>query len=148
MPSLLDKKDDGSVNTYGGRSCRHFFCGVPMSKPVTVNKPWSPLTAKVFVPSRLQYAEAGIDWRLRNNDMIKIKPEGFRAPSEEEENRLLERMKIDPMCGITLLGKQEVPQAARVEVEKNAKLQHQLDQANAELEELRAMLAESTKPKA
>jgi len=118
-----------------------------MSKTVMANKAWSPLTAKIFVPARIQYAEAGIDWRLLNNDMVKIKPEGFRAPSEEEENRLLERMKIDPMCGITLLGKQEVPQAARAEVEKSTRLQHELDQKNAELEELRAMLADATKPK-
>lgn len=119
-----------------------------MTKTATATKSWSKTTAQVFVPSRLQYAEAGIDWRLGNNEMVKIRPEGFRAPSEEEENRILERMRIDPMCGITLLGKQEIPAAAREEAAKNVKLQHEIDQMRAELEEMRAQLDALTKPKA
>lgn len=123
-----------------------------MVKTVTSNKPWSPLTAKVFVPSRLQYSEAGIDWRLKNKDTVKIRPEGYRAPSEEEEIRLLEFMRIDPMCGFCLLGNQEVPAAAREEVAKNVRLQHENDQMKSELEDLRAQLAEAkmdqaTRPK-
>lgn len=118
-----------------------------MLSPKVAVKVWKKETAVVFVPSRLQYAEAGIDWRLQNNDMVKIKPEGYRAPSEEEEMRLLERIKIDSFCGITVLGKQEVPAAARVEMEKNTKLQQENDQMRAELDDLRALLAESTKPK-
>jgi hypothetical protein len=123
-----------------------------MVKTITANKQWSPLTAKVFVPSRLQYAEAGIDWRLTNKDTIKIRSEGYRAPSEEEENRLLAFMKIDPMCGFCLLGNQEVPAAAREEAAKNVKLQHENDQMKAEMEDLRSQLAEAkmdqaTRPK-
>lgn len=149
MPSLLDEEDHKSVSTLGAVITPPLFLfGESMSKTLTASKPWSQLTAKIFVPSRLQYAEAGIDWRLKTNDMVKIRPEGFRAPSEEEENRLLERMRTDPMCGITLLGKQEIPTAAREEAAKNVKLQHENDQMKAELEELRAMLAETTKPKA
>lgn len=137
-----------AVNQFGAVIAPPLSFGEPMTKTATPAKPWSPLTAKVFVPSRLQYAEAGIDWRLKNKETVKIRPEGFRAPSEEEENRILNQMRIDPMCGITLLGKQEIPPAAREEAAKNVKLQHENDQMRAELEELRAMLAEQTKPKA
>jgi len=121
-----------------------------MSKTVTASAPvWIP---KTFVPSRIQYAEAGVNWKWLNGDPVKIMPEGLKAPTKEDEDRILAQIKRDPMCGIAEFGNHEVPVAARREVDKNVKLQAENDQlkaerdaANAELERLRELLDQKTK---
>jgi hypothetical protein len=112
-----------------------------MSKPTATIAPWVP---KTFVPSRIQYAEAGINWRWLNGDPIKIMPDGVKAPTKEDEDLLVATIKRDPMCGICEFGKHEVPPAARKEVDKNVALQAENDQLRAELETYRELLNKQT----
>jgi hypothetical protein len=96
---------------------------------------------KVFVPSRKQYAEAGIDYINVNGDPIKILPIGYKPVSIEDQERIEALVKRDPFCGICELGRQEMNQEARSATMENIALKHENEQLKAEFEEMRAKLA-------
>lgn len=106
---------------------------------------WTKDTALTFMPSRIQFYEAGIDWRLSNKSPVKITGSGWKAPSEEEEKRLLEAISKNKQLHIVVYGNHEIPKEAQASTKEaialkaeNATLKEGMEALRAELEAERA----------
>lgn len=97
-----------------------------------------------FCPAKRQY-EAGIDFMQSNGVKNKITHMGYVAISMEDETKLLRMIEVDKFCGISTWANREMPAEQKAAETESRKDKAALAAAHAEIEAMRAELAQYKK---